>query len=66
MIVVVIHTTIKISASNFMALLLCLLQVFNEGKNVLTTWELFPVDPAIHRGRMHSAFVFDCVDERHL
>ncbi len=49
-----------------MALLLCLLQVFNEGKNVMTTWKLFPVDPAINGGCMHSAFVFDCVNERHL
>jgi len=66
MIVVVIHATIKISASSFMALLLCLLQVFNEGKNVMTTRKLFPVDPAINGGCMHSAFVFDCVNERHL
>lgn len=62
---VVIHATIKISASSFMALLLLLVKVIKDGECVLTVRKLFSVHPAINAGCVDSAFLADGSDEGH-
>lgn len=64
MIVVVIHATIKISASNFILRLL-LVKVIKDGQRVLTVRKFLSVHPAINAGCVDSAFFADGPNEGH-
>lgn len=65
MIVVVIHATIKISASSFMALLLLLVKVIKDGECVLTVRKFLSVHPTIDTGCMDSALFAYSPNEGH-
>ena len=64
MIVVVIHATIKISASSFILRLL-LVKVIEDGQRVLPVRKLFSVHPTINAGCVDSAAFADGPNEGH-